>query len=250
MLGAAVMGLAIGSFLNVCIARLPVDLSVVRPRSRCPQCEKEIIWRDNIPVLSWILLRGKCRNCGKGISIQYPLVEIGVALLWVWGVWQYGVSLNAAAAIVFSTILVGIAMTDLQTYIIPNEYTLGGLVVGLALAALNGVPALISSATGAAVGFGLLLTVAYLGEKAFGQEAMGGGDIKMMAMVGAFIGWKGVLLTIFGGALFGSIVFVPLSLFGIKKLVPFGVFLSPAAFVAFVWGDAIIGWYVKTMLSG
>jgi leader peptidase (prepilin peptidase)/N-methyltransferase len=239
------VGAAIGSFLNVLIVRLPKDESIVRPRSRCPGCGNPIAAYDNIPVLSWIALGGKCRTCKEGISIQYPLVELATALIWVGAAWYYGVSLDALAAAVLGTILLGIAITDVRHYLIPDEYTLGGLPIGLVLSLRAGVGGLIGSLIGAAVGFTLLYVVAAVGEKVFQKEAMGGGDIKMMAMVGAFVGWQGVLLTIFGGSLLGTLVFAPLLAFKIKQLVPFGVFLAAAAAITFVFGEELVVWYLN-----
>ena len=239
---AALFGALFGSFLNVCIVRLPLDQSIVHPRSRCPRCGAGIAWFDNVPVLSWLLLRGRCRHCGEAISIQYPLVEIAVALLWGAAAWHYGPTLTALAAAALATILLGIAVTDVRHYLIPDEYTWGGLALGLGLAFRDGVPGFLQALLGAAVGFGLLWFIAWAGERAFRKEAMGGGDIKMMAMVGAFTGWQGVLLTLFAGALLGTIVFVPITLRK-RRLVPFGVFLAAAAAVTFVWGEAIVRWY-------
>lgn len=247
---AGFAGAAVGSFLNVLILRLPQDESIVSPRSRCPGCLHPIAWYDNIPILSWLLLRGRCRRCKERISVQYPLIELTTALLWVGSVWHYEVTLAALAAAVFGTMLLGIAVTDLRHYLIPDEYTLGGLPIGVVLSLRNGVDGLTQSIIGAAVGFGLLYAVAVVGERLFKKEAMGGGDIKMMAMVGSFVGWKGVLLTIFGGSLLGTLVFAPLLLFKIKRLVPFGVFLAAAAAITFVFGDQLIGWYVGWVMGG
>ena len=240
---AAVLGAAIGSFLNVCILRLPVDESLIRPRSRCPACGYQLAWYDNIPILSWVSLGGKCRRCRARISIQYPLIEAVVAAMWGAAVWHFGATLDAVTGAAFGTILLGIAVTDARHYLIPDEYTLGGGILGLAFALRGGLPGLFVAVIGAAVGFSLLLIVAWAGEKAFGKEAMGGGDIKMMAMVGTFVGWKGVLLTVFGGALLGTLVFVPLTLRH-RKLVPFGVFLATAAAVTWLFGDRILDWYL------
>ena len=238
------VGASIGSFLNVLIVRLPKDESIVRPRSRCPGCGNPIAAYDNIPIVSWLLLRGRCRNCKAGISIQYPLVELATALIWVGAAWYYGLTLDALAAALLGTILLGIAVTDVRHYLIPDEYTLGGLPVGLLLSLRAGLGGLVESLIGAAVGFTLLYLVAVIGEKVFRKEAMGGGDIKMMAMVGAFVGWKGVLLTIFGGSLLGTLVFAPLLVFRVKRLVPFGVFLAAAAAITFVFGEEVVGWYL------
>jgi leader peptidase (prepilin peptidase)/N-methyltransferase len=245
---AVILGAAFGSFLNVCIYRLPRGESLLHPPSTCPACGTRIAWYDNIPILGWVMLAGKCRRCGARISVQYPLIEILVAALWGCAAWGYGITWQGLSAAVFGTLLLGIAVTDARHYIIPDEFTWGGLVLGLLLGLAGGWPALGQAALGAAVGFGLLYLVAWGGEKVFRKEAMGGGDIKMMAMVGAFVGWQGVLLTIFGGALLGTVIFVPISL-RTKKLVPFGVFLAVGAAVSFVAGHAIVEWYRRSMLG-
>jgi leader peptidase (prepilin peptidase)/N-methyltransferase len=245
---AAVIGSAVGSFLNVCIYRLPRNQSLVRPPSTCPSCGQRIAWYDNVPVLAWLMLAGRCRRCRAPISPQYPMIEAAVAALWGLAFWHYGLTWHALAGALLGTILLGIAITDARHYLIPDEYTLGGLVLGLALSLPGGWPSPGQAVLGAAVGFGLLYLVAWGGEKAFGKEAMGGGDIKMMAMVGAFVGWKGVLLTVFGGALLGTVVFVPIAM-RTKKLVPFGVFLATGAAVTFVAGDAILAWYRRSVLG-
>ena len=232
----------IGSFLNVCIVRLPLEQSVVRPRSRCVRCGRSIAWFDNVPVISWLLLGGRCRHCRERISAQYPLIEAAVAGVWAAAAWWYGVTLHGLAAALFGTILLGIAVTDARHYLIPDEYTWGGLAVGLRLALRGGFGGLLTAVIGAGLGFALLYAIAWAGERAFREEAMGGGDIKMMAMVGAFLGWKGVLLTLFGGALLGTLVFVPLTLRK-RRLVPFGVFLAAAGGLTFVFGEAIVRWY-------
>jgi leader peptidase (prepilin peptidase)/N-methyltransferase len=245
---AAVVGLCVGSFLNVCILRLPKEQSLVSPPSTCPQCGQRIAWYDNIPLVSWIVLRGKCRRCGNAISAQYPLIEALVGALWLAAYLRYGISVHALAGALFCTILLGIGITDARHYLIPDEFTWGGLGIGLGLSLVGGWQGFLQAVIGAAVGFGLLYAVGAAGRWLFKEEAMGGGDIKMMAMVGSFVGWKGVLLTIFAGALLGTLIFVPLSLRK-KRLVPFGVFLAVGAAVAFVWGDAIIEWY-RHFLSG
>lgn len=243
-------GAVIGSFLNVCIVRLPAEQSVVSPPSRCPKCGTPVAWQDNIPILSWLLLAGKCRGCREPISVLYPVVELTVALLWAGMAWHYGLTLDALKGALFGTLLVGIALTDAREYIIPNEFTWGGLIIGLLLSAAGGLDAVIVALIGAVVGFGILWLVGAVGSWAFKEEAMGGGDIKMMAMVGAFVGWQGVLLTIFLGALAGTIIFLPLTLLGRKKLVPFGVFLALGAAATYVVGPAIIAWYRRYLGVG
>jgi leader peptidase (prepilin peptidase) / N-methyltransferase len=244
----ALLGAAVGSFLNVCVLRLPENESVVWPGSRCPGCDTPIGWRDNLPVLGYVLLRGRCRACRTSISPLYPLVELATASIWLAALARHGPSLEALSTAVFFTLLLGIALTDARTYTIPDEFTLGGAAIGLALAFAPGGISWSASVLGAAFGFGLLWAIAYLGEWIFRQPAMGGGDIKMMAMVGAFLGTPGVILTLFLGALLGTLVFAPIS-WRTGKLVPFGIFLALGAVAADVWGDAIRSWYATAVLG-
>ncbi len=239
----AAIGAVVGSFLNVCILRLPAEQSVVHPPSRCPRCGSGVRWFDNIPVLSWLLLRGKCRHCRNPISAQYPLIELATAVIWAGMAGMFGNELDALRGALFLTLLLGIAMTDAREYIIPDEFSIGGLLLGLGLSLVYGMPGLRDAAIGAAVGFVVLWLVAWLGKRAFRKEAMGGGDIKMMAMVGAFVGWKGVFLTIFLGSVAGTLIFGPLALIGRKKDVPFGIFLALGAAITFLAGDAVLEWY-------
>ncbi|HSU14190.1 prepilin peptidase [Longimicrobium sp.] len=245
---AALIGACVGSFLNVCIYRWPAGESVVHPGSRCPSCGTAIRWYDNLPIIGWLLLRGKCRTCGERISIQYPLIELTTASLWVAAVLRHGFTWQALSSAVFFTLLLGIALTDARTYIIPDQFTWGGLVMGLFLSLAPGGIDPLQSFLGALLGFALLWVIAVLGEVVFRKPAMGGGDIKMMAMVGAFLGPPGVLLTIFLGALFGSLIFGPISL-KTGKLVPFGIFLALGAGITEPWGHAIIAWYVTNFLN-
>ncbi|HKT58917.1 MAG TPA: prepilin peptidase [Gemmatimonadales bacterium] len=242
---AALFGAVIGSFLNVCILRWGAEPkeSVVSPPSHCPKCGIGLRWYDNVPIVSWLVLRGRCRGCRTPISIQYPMVELATALIWAFVVWRYGATLEAFRGAAFGTVLLGIAMTDARAYIIPDEFSLGGLAIGILFALAAGKQPLGVALLGAVVGFGMLWLVAIAGEWMFKQEAMGGGDIKMMAMVGAFLGWQGTLLTVFLGALIGSLIFVPLSLMGRKQLVPFGIFLAIGAAATYLVGPAILTWY-------
>lgn len=241
----ALFGALIGSFLNVCILRWGAEPkeSIVHPRSHCPRCGRGLSWYENVPVVSWLLLRGRCAGCSQPISGIYPLIELATAALWGYMVWRRGLTLEALRGAVFGTLLLGIAMTDARNYIIPDEFTWGGLVIGLLFSLAGGVEGLGAAVLGAVVGFGILWLVGTVGTWAFKEDAMGGGDVKMMAMVGAFLGWKGVLLTIFLGALAGSLVFMPLLLLGQKKLVPFGIFLAIGAAICYEAGPALIGWY-------
>jgi leader peptidase (prepilin peptidase) / N-methyltransferase len=245
---AALLGASIGSFLNVCIVRLPEGLSVVAPRSRCPRCGAAIGWRDNVPILSWLLLRGRCRGCALPISPLYPLVELATALIWLGAAWWLGISWGALSAALFLTLLLGIGVTDARTYTIPDAFSLGGLALGLALAFTPGGIDPMRAALGAATGLGLLWALGTLGEWAFRRPALGAGDVKMMAMAGAFVGPLGVLLTLFLGALVGTLIFGPISL-RTGKLVPFGIFLAVGAAVTLLFGEAIVGWYAGSVLG-
>jgi len=244
---AGLVGLIIGSFLNVCTLRWPEDESVVFPGSHCPKCGEPIRWYDNVPVLGYVLLRGRCRACREPISLQYPLVELATGLVWA-GMFSYaGLSFEALRGTLLLTILFGIALTDARFYIIPDQFSLGGLVLGLGLAFLPGGIDALDALIGAIVGFGLLGSVAVVGKWMLKKDAMGLGDIKMMAMVGAFLGWAGVLLTVFLGALLGAVIFGPIS-YKTKKLVPFGIFLAAAAAITYGFGSEIIGWYLTNIL--
>lgn len=245
---AGVFGLLLGSFLNVCAWRWPREESVVAPRSMCPACDAPIRWFDNVPVVSWILLRGKCRDCGNPVSVQYPLVELATGLIWAGTFWHFGLEPEALRGALLLTILLGIALTDARFYIIPDEFSIGGAVLGMGLSLLPGGIDWQQSLIGAAAGFFLLWGVAILGKLAFKKDAMGGGDIKMMAMLGAFLGLPGVLLTLFLGALIGSAIFGPIS-WKTGKLVPFGIFLSIGGAVTYVWGNQIVQWYTTTILG-
>jgi leader peptidase (prepilin peptidase)/N-methyltransferase len=245
---AGVLGLLLGSFLNVCTLRWPNDESVVSPPSHCPECDYRLRWYDNVPVLSYLLLRGKCRSCTTSISSQYPVVELATGLIWAGCFMQYGLSVESVRGALLLTILLGIAITDARYYIIPDQFSLGGGALGLALAPFAGGLTTLEAFFGAAVGFGVLFGVAKVGTWLFKKEAMGGGDLKMMAMVGAFLGVPGVLLTLFLGALLGSIVFGPIS-WKTGKLVPFGIFLAVGAAVTYGWGEALIHWYTTNFLG-
>ena len=245
--GAAVLGACLGSCLNVCVERWPERRSVVSPRSRCGGCDAPVRWFEMVPVLSYLMLRGRCSRCDVRLSVQYPLVEAGAALIWAGMAARWGAEAEAVRGAVFLTILLGIAVANARTYIIPDQFSLGGAAMGLAFAPLAGGPGLGGAALGAVIGFVLMRLIAWLGRIAFGKEAMGGGDVKMMAMAGAFLGPAGVVLTLFAGALFGSVIFGPVSL-RTGRLVPFGVFLALGAGVAYGWGDALVEWYLHDVL--
>lgn len=242
-----VFGLMIGSFLNVCIARLPKGGSLMTPASTCPSCGRLIQWRDNIPVLSYLLLRGKCRQCAAAISMRYPLVEAATALLFVVQALMEPVpGLALAARLVFTALLVALAVTDLETFRLPNALTFGGLGIGLALSLFT-PPGIVDAALGAALGAGVLLAIRWGWHRATGTDAMGLGDVKMLAMIGAFLGWAQIflvlLLSTFAGALIGILVTAS-GRGSMRTKLPFGVFLAIAAFVASLFGHTILDWYL------
>ena len=245
---AGVVGLSLGSFLNVCVLRWPVGDSVVSPPSRCPGCREPIPWYDNIPLLSYFLLLGRCRCCRARISVQYPLVELTTALIWAGVFLGLGMGGEALRGSVFLTILLGIAISDARYYVIPNQLSLGGGVLGLLLAFLPGGVSIVEALLGAMTGYALLWGVAALGTWIFKKEAMGGGDLKMIGMVGAYLGVPGVLLTVFLGALLGAVIFGPIS-WRTGKLVPFGIFLAAGGALAYGWGEAMVEWYTTSILG-
>lgn len=245
----ALVGAALGSFLNVCLYRWPAGESVVRPRSRCPGCGRTIAWYDNIPVLSWVLLRGRCRSCGQGIAVQYPLVELAVAAIWLgMALWQ-GPGLEAVRGAILLTLLLGIAIIDGRHRIIPDQFSLGGAAAGLALAAWPGGLPFATAAIGAGVAYGFMWLVKLGGEALFRKPALGVGDIHMMAMIGAFVGIGGALLTILLGSVLGLAIGVPVAWFQGKleargTYLPLGTFLAMGGAVAYLWGEPMIAWYL------
>lgn len=246
---AGMVGAALGSFLNVCIYRWPAEQSVIRPPSRCPSCEHRLGWRDNIPIIGWILLRGRCRYCGASVSPQYPLIELAVALIWIAAVARFGLDIEALRSATFLTILLGIAMTDAREMVIPDQFTLIGAGIGIALAAFPGGISLLGALLGAAAGYVLLWLVKLGAEKALGKPALGVGDIHMMLLVGAFLGLPGVMLTLMLGSVFGLLIGVPLTwlrgrLTVLGSYLPLGTFLALGAACVHVWGDVMLSWYL------
>jgi leader peptidase (prepilin peptidase) / N-methyltransferase len=236
-----ILGAIIGSFLNVCIYRIPRGESILRPRSHCPHCEAVIRFYDNIPILSFLILRGRCRQCGAPISWRYPLVEALNAGGYIFLLLKFGPSWHLPVyAFLFSSLIV-VTFIDLSHQIVPDRITLPGIVVG-AVAAATVLPAgLVNALIGIVLGGGLFYLVAILS-----RGGMGGGDIKLIAMIGAFLGWRDVLLTIFIAALTGSIVGVYLMIVlgkDRKYPVPFGPFLALGAIVSLYWGPEILVWY-------
>ncbi len=243
---AFLFGTIVGSFLNVCIHRLPRGESVVAPRSRCPGCGTPIHAWDNIPLLSFVILRGRCRSCGQPISWRYPLVEGLTGLLFVLTVARFGPTALAASSLLLVSALVIVAFVDLDHQIIPNVITLPGIPLGLLAGLVDGGPLILDRILGALTGAGFLYLVLLYGGALYGQDAMGEGDLNLMALVGAFLGWKAVIITLLVGCLSGSLVgvtLIALRRLGRRQHIPFGPFLALGALVSLLWGDALIAWY-------
>jgi leader peptidase (prepilin peptidase)/N-methyltransferase len=247
------LGLAVGSFLNVLIYRLPRKKRIVFERSACPHCGTPIPFHHNIPLISFAVLGGKCRNCRKSISIRYPLVEMLNAACYMYFLSADGVTLAWAAHCWLASTLIVIIFVDLEFRIIPNRLTYSGIIVGLGVSVFSASPGIVDSMIGMIVGGGSLLAVAYLGEWLFKKEAMGGGDIKMAAMVGTFVGWQKVLLIFVGGAVIGLIVSIIWMIVSKKirseRIIPFGPFLAAASFFALVYGDQALRFYIDHFLA-
>ncbi len=251
---AFLIGATLGSFLNVCIYRLPAEKSVVAPPSCCGACGQRIRWFDNIPVLSFLLLRGRCRACGAPISIQYPIIELACGLIWTAAVLRFGVAWPALHSALLLTLLLGIAMTDAREMVIPDQFTLLGAAAGLLLAFAPGSIGILDAALGAVFAFALLWAVKWIAERILKKPALGIGDIHMMAMVGAFLGPAGALLTLMLGSVLGLALGVPIQwvrgrLSPLATYLPLGVFLAMGAAVSHVWGDALIDWYMRSILG-
>lgn len=246
---AFLLGAVVGSFLNVCIYRWPAELSVLRPRSRCSTCGQQIRWYDNIPILSYLLLRGRCRSCGAALSLQYPIVELVTGLLWAIALQRFGLSLEALRSALFLTILLGIALTDAREMVIPDQFSLGGLAIGLGLAALPGGFPFTTALIGGALAYTFFWAVKYTAEKALKKPALGIGDIHMMAMVGAFLGTSGAVMTMMLGSLLGLLIGLPVSwargqLAVLGTYLPLGTFLALGGALAHAWGEPLMHWYL------
>jgi leader peptidase (prepilin peptidase)/N-methyltransferase len=252
-----VLGACWGSFLNVCIYRIPAELSVVKPRSRCPKCMTNLAWKDNIPILGWVLLGGKCRYCKASISPRYPAIELLTAVLfaWVWWVYPYNWLVLPYAVMVFGLILG--SMVDFDEMWLPDRCTIGGMIIGpifsFFLPAMHGVTTrmegLLESLIGLAAGFGSLWLVGALGKLILKKDAMGFGDVKLMGALGAFLGWQSIVFIVFVSSLLGTMVGVSFILLGKKEWqskIPFGPYIALAAIIWMLggsaWWDAYLNW--------
>jgi len=241
-------GAIVGSFLNVCIYRMPRDLSIVLPRSFCPHCKAKIPWYENIPLVSYLLLQGRCFRCRRPISIRYFFVELVTALI-AWFLWRrFGLSAAFVASAIFFVMIIVVTMTDFETGLIPDQITIPGMILGVALSVTGHghfeqglwFQKLLASAAGLVVGGGILLLIGWLGKLVFRKDAMGGGDVKLLAMIGAFVGAPKVLLIFF----LAPFPALPLALWQrfVKKeeTIPFGPFLALAGALVFMEGDAVL----------
>ena len=245
LLLAGLVGLCIGSFLNVVIYRLPLGQSIVSPPSRCRNCDYLLRWFDNVPVLSWVFLRARCRKCGTPVSWQYPLVELITGALFVLVVWLTPIGPLVFSRLLLVSILIALFGIDLEHQILPNSITLPGIVIGM-LFSVIAPPGIKDSLIGVVVGGGILYVIAgayYLWRR---EEGMGMGDVKMLAMIGAFLGWKAVLVTLvlssFSGAIIGLLLMAA-QRGDMKYALPFGTFLAIGAVVAMLAGDPLVAWY-------
>jgi len=241
------MGLIVGSFLNVCIYRLPRRQSLNWPGSRCTSCERALSWYENIPFVSWIVLRGRCRTCGAGISVMYPLVELVTGALFVAGYAIYGWTPLLAVRLAFACAMVVLFAVDLRHHILPNVITVPGIVIGLLVSLFLPEPGWRSSLIGLIAGGGVLFAIAEAYYRFRGVEGLGMGDVKMLSMIGAFLGWELMLVTLILASFAGSIIgvgVIAMGRGGMKAALPFGTFLAVGALTAAVAGDALVDWYI------
>jgi leader peptidase (prepilin peptidase)/N-methyltransferase len=248
---AFILGTLFGSFANVCIYRLPQRLSIVFPASHCPSCQEALRPWHNIPLLSYLMLGGHCAMCKTAISPRYPIIELSNGLLYVFLYYQYQLSVQGIVFALLATALLIVSCIDLAHTIIPDAITLPGIVVGMCTSLWLTPVGVRNAVLGVVLGGGLFLLMAVLSVVILKREGMGGGDIKLIAMLGAFLGWHAVLVTIFLAAVLGACVGLALILLrrkGRKEPLPFGPFLALGALLAMVWGETIFTWYVSHSL--
>jgi leader peptidase (prepilin peptidase)/N-methyltransferase len=242
-----ILGLIVGSFSYVCIYRIPRNESIIYPASHCPKCRSNISPKDNIPLFSYILLKGRCRNCKSKISIQYPIVEFLTGLIYLIIYLIYGLSIQSLIYIILSSALIIIAFIDLNEQIVPDVISLPGIVIGFIISFFVPYISFINSTLGVVVGGGIILIIGLVGSVIFKKEAMGGGDVKLAAMIGAFMGWRFIIISLFLGFFLGALAGIILILLKIKSredVVPFGPFIVLGSFITLLWGEQIISWYI------
>jgi len=242
-----ILGLIVGSFSNVCICRIPKNESIIFPASHCPKCSSPIKPVDNIPLLSYILLKGRCRNCKSKISIQYPIVELLSGLIYLIIYLAYGLSVQTLIYIILSSALIIIAFIDLNQQIVPDVISLPGIVIGFIVSFFVPYISFINSGLGILVGGGIILIIGMAGSVIFKKEAMGGGDVKLAAMIGAFLGWRYIIISLFLGFFLGALAGIILIMSKIKSredTVPFGPFIVLGSYITLLCGEKIISWYL------
>jgi leader peptidase (prepilin peptidase) / N-methyltransferase len=246
-IAAAIMGALIGSFLNVCIHRLPRKASIVWPASACPSCGRYLAWFENIPIVSYLVLGGRCRTCRSPISGRYPVVEGLTALMFAAAWWSYGPGVLLVSRLLFGCALIVLFAIDLEHHLLPNVITLPGIVVGFALSLVT-EPGWLASLIGILAGGGVLYAIAEVYFRIRHEEGLGMGDVKMLAMIGAFIGWKLTLVTLmlasFAGALVGLLL-IATRRGDMKYALPFGTFLALGAALAATVGSSLLDWYLR-----
>lgn len=251
LLIAFCLGAILGSFGNVLIYRIPKDKSIVSPRSCCPKCQTGISWYDNIPIFSWLILRGRCRVCGSAIPVRYLMVEIFIGFLFALTVNSFGISWTTLELLILIFGLVIVSYIDLDTFLLPDKFTLPGIVIGLLGAALNPERTFGDSFLGVLLGGGFLWAIAYLYFLFRKEEGMGGGDIKLLAWIGAVLGWKAIPFVILSSSVIGSVVglvFAIRSAKGMKTVIPFGPYLALGALL-YIFGGKTLGlWYISLFL--
>jgi leader peptidase (prepilin peptidase)/N-methyltransferase len=246
-----ILGLVLGSFANVVIYRFQKGENVAYPRSRCPNCQTLVAWYDNVPVLSWLLLRGRCRACKNAISVRYPIVELLTGALFALIFLKHGMTWSTLEYLILAWGLVVVSFIDFDLMILPDVFTLSGIVIGLLGAALNPERSFSASLIGVLIGGGFLWAVAYLYLIVRKEEGMGGGDIKLLAWLGAVLGWTAVPFIVLVSSLLGSVVGLALALrrqAGLKSVIPFGPYLALAALLFLLGGDRIGLWYIGLFL--
>lgn len=250
VLAAAVLGLAVGSFLNVCIVRLPEERSIVRPPSACPSCGAGIGWRDNIPLLSFALLRGRCRACAHPISWQYPIVEAATAVLFAAAALRFGLDPELLIALPLLAALVLITVIDLQHQIIPFEITVPGVVYGLIANAVLGHRPFLDCAVGMLAGYGVITFIIQASVLLLGEPGMGDGDSGLLALLGACLGWRAMVAAFFVAIVVGGVIAIVLLATGRrgrKEAIPFGPYIAAGGVVSLFWGEDLVGWYLSTI---
>ena len=242
------LGLFVGSFLNVCIIRLPLGRTVLWGRSHCPHCDRQIRAWENLPVISWLALGGRCAGCNASISMQYPVIELVTGLVFAGGAWLYGPTLLLVARLLFACAMVVLFMIDLQHRVLPNVITLPGILVGLAFSAVL-PPGPRDAIIGAVVCSLLLFGMGELVSRVLRKEALGFGDVKMTAMMGAFLGWKLTLVALFLASFLGSVIGIGLVALTRNRdyQIPLGSFLAIGALAAAAVGQPLLAWYVRQM---